>query len=157
MSLTQDQVQQVLKAMTASSLDKKLIEDVKDILELHGGNGALPNTTYDSIKGFCQNYVSSLEEMDRGLVPENYEDEMMVVYMDKTAVSSVLSNVPDGGFLAGIMGVYDNTSSEAQLTISLLATDRDLNFVKDARGNYLAGEQCWKQISVVENFDTVFK
>lgn len=157
MSLTQEQLNEILKAMRGTALDKELIEMIEDILKLHCGNGSTPMTSYDSIKNYCQNYITTLKASGKGLVPTNYEDEMMLVYMDKASVASVMTSTPTDGYVAGIMGVYENASAQTQLTISLLPADRNLNFMQDGNGNYLPGEQCWKQIDVVENFDTVFK
>src|ERR1700744_6284782 len=108
MSLTLEQLEEILKAMRGTALDKTLIEIIEKILKLHCGNGATPMTSYDSIKEYCQNYVTTLRVNGKGLVPWDYKEEMMLVYMYRASVTSVMTNTPADGYVAGIMGVYQN-------------------------------------------------
>ncbi len=157
MALTQTQVREVLAVLKAAFLNNEIVREIEEILNLHCGNGATGDTPYANIKAFANAYKTVLQTSGHGVVQTNYLNEMLLVYMDRASVISVLAQTPTNGYLAGIMGVWQNTTTlQQQLTISLLAADTKLAFMKDANGNYLPGEQCWKQINTVGNFDAVF-
>lgn len=157
MALNLTQIAAVMQVLNASSLDPQIIIEVQAMLNPQGQvTTVTTETTYAKIKEYCNAYCESLETLDTGVAQPDYEKEMMLVYMDKDKVSNLLSLVPTDGYVAGIMGIYDNALSKKQLTISLLPTDSTFKFVQDAAGAIVNGEQCWKQIDTVQNFSTVF-
>lgn len=161
MALTPQQINEVIKVLAASSLDPEIILELRTMLGKHKhpphDTPHEPDTPYTAIKAFCAAYGDALKEMGRGVAQPNYENEMMLVYMDKDDVSNLLDFVPANGYLAAVMGVYNNSSSQAQLTVSLLATDNNFEFVKDDCGNIVNGEQCWKNYNKIQNFNEVFQ
>jgi hypothetical protein len=158
MALTEHQIREVIQVLSASHLDRKLINEVQRILEKNSGLHDEPSTTYDAIKGYCANYRDTMSTYSKMLTPpQPYARDMMLVYMDHDKVARVLDNVPTDGYLAAVMGIYSNSRSLQQLTVSLLATDSNFNFVTDGSGNILPGEQSWREFNILENFDEVFE
>jgi hypothetical protein len=161
MALTPEQIDQIIRTLTTASLDPDVILEIQTMLDSHShpphGTPHETDTPYEKIKTFCAAYVNSLQVLGRGVTQPNYEKEMMLVYMDRNDVSNLMDLVPADGYVAAVMGVYENSSSDKQLTVSLLATDSNFEFVKDHHGNPLNGEQCWKNYNTVQNFSTIFQ
>ncbi|KAA5535010.1 hypothetical protein F0919_10455 [Taibaiella lutea] len=161
MALTPDQIDQITVTLNASSLEPGVILETLEILNRHRhpphGTPHETDTPYEKIKTFCGAYVEALQRLESGVAQPDYEKEMMLVYMERNEVSNLMNLVPANGYVAAVMGVYENSSSEKQLTVSLLATDSNFEFVKDNQGNPLNGEQCWKNYNTVQNFNTVFQ
>jgi len=158
MALTPEQISQVINTLTTASLDPAIIIEIQTMLDMYGhGNPQQTEEPYDKIKSFCSSYIDALKQLGKGVTQPNYENEMMLVYMDREDVSNVLDLVPVNGYVAAVMGVYDNASSQKQLTVSLLATDSNFEFIQNNQGGPANGEQCWKNFDTVGNFNTVFK
>jgi len=158
MTMTQQQFDETEKALNLSGLNPDLIGDILGILKkcVHGPC-ITPATPYSEIKGFTAAYKAALEERGSGIVCSDYEDEMMITYMDRDRVERVFDNVPAGGFLAGIPSVHTDASGLQQFTISLLPCNPDLTFVESAYKSPIDGEEIWGNFNILKNFDKVFK
>lgn len=158
MTLTQTQVDDVMKILNDSSLDPQTQREVQQILSQSvPGTPTANSTPYGNIKEYCAAYKASLESLGTGIAQPNYEDDTMLVYMERNSVCELLNYVPDDGYLAAILGIHVNASSQNQVTISLLATDNNKDFVKDQnRELYMDGMECWPCTNTLQNFDTVF-
>lgn len=158
MTLTQTQVDDVMNVLKASSLDRQTQMDVQDILsQCIPGTPSANSTAYEDIKAYSAAYKAAMETMGSGIAQPNYEDDMMLVYMERRSVVDLLNYVPDDGYVAAILGIYENASAENQVTISLLATDGEKNFMKGLnREVYMDGMENWPCMDTLQNFDTVF-
>ena len=159
MTLSQIQVDEVMNILKTSSLDPQIKLDVQTILEqcVPPATPSLNSTTYDDIKAYCAAYKDTLEAMGTGIAQPNYEDDMMLVYMDRSSVVDLLNYVPDDGYVAAVLGIYENAASQNQVTVSLLATDNNKDFIKDKDTNLpISGMENWPKINILQNFDSVF-
>jgi hypothetical protein len=157
MALSQEQFDEVVKTLSTAHLDPKTLQEIIKILKACLKGGSVPGTPYNDIKGYTSQYKTTLAEKGSGVVQPDYENEMMVTYMDQQRVKRIFDLVPADGFLAAMPGVHTDNSGKQQFTISLLAANNDLSFVQNNLKMPCDGEEVWGNFDILKNFDTVFK
>ncbi len=156
MSLTSIQAAQVMTAL-AGKVDDNTLQIVKNLLDLNLVNNDIPEgESYHNIKVYCQRLRDRLVASGKGIVADDPEQEMLIVYMDKDKVRRLFSSVPDGGYLAAMPGIHTAPSGEDQLTISLLAADRNLNILDAHIQGNKHGEESWGNRNMMCNLESVF-
>lgn len=130
---------------------------VKNLLDLNLQNNDIPQgESYNNIKVYCQRLRDKLVASGRGIVTDDPEQEMLMVYMDRDKVKRLFTAVPDGGYLAAMPGIHTAASGEDQLTISLLAADRDFNILEAHIQGDTHGEESWGNRNMMCNLENVF-
>lgn len=156
MSLTSSQAAQVL-AVLAGKVDQNTYKIVQNLLELNLLNSNIPEgESYNNIKVYCQRLRDKLIASGKGIVTDDPEQEMLIVYMDREKVKRLFTAVPDGGYVAAMPGIHTSATGEDQLTISLLAADRDLNILQSHILGNTHGEQSWDNRNMMCNLESVF-
>lgn len=156
MSLTPSQAAQILTVLNGK-VDPNTFEIVRNLLDLNLLDNDIPEgESYNNIKMYCQRLRDKLISSGKGIVTDDPEQEMLVVYMDRAKVKRLFNSVPEDGYLAAVPGIHDSTSGEEQLTISLLAADRNLNILQSHIIGDTHGEESWGNRNTMCNLDSVF-
>jgi predicted ATP-dependent Lon-type protease len=156
MSLTSTQAAQVMSAL-AGKVDQNTFQIVKNLLDLNLQNNDIPEgESYHNIKVYCQRLRDRLIASGKGIVTDDPEQEMLMVYMDREKVKRLFISVPEGGYLAAMPGIHTAPTGEDQLTISLLAADRNLNILDAHIQGSTHGEESWGNRNMMCNLESIF-
>ncbi|WP_118951146.1 hypothetical protein [Taibaiella helva] len=158
MALTSSDAAQVLALLTGR-VDPIVYQTVKNILELQVQNNQnLPaGESYTNIKEYCQRLRDKLVATGRGIVTDDPKDEMLTVYMDRNKVGRLFNAVPEDGYVAAFPGIHTSDSGKDQLTISLLAADKNLNILPGHISGNVHGEQSWGNRTMMCDLDTLLR
>ncbi|WP_118972645.1 hypothetical protein [Taibaiella koreensis] len=158
MALTSSQAAQVL-ALLAGQVDPSVFQTVKNILDLQlQANNNLPDgESYTNIKEYCLRLRDKLIASGKGIVADDPKDEMLMVYMDRDKVRRLFNSVPQDGYMAAFPGIHTSPNGKDQLTISLLAADKDLNILPGHISGNIYGEQSWGNRTMMCDLDTLLR
>lgn len=157
MALTPAQAAEVMAALNGK-VDSNTLQIVKNLLDLNLVNNNIPaGESYNNIKTYCLRLRDKLRASGKGIVTDDPDKEMLLVYMDREKVKRLFNTVPQDGYLAAIPGIHTASTGEDQLTISLLAADKDLNILPSHIQGSAHGEESWGNRNMMCNLDTVFR
>lgn len=157
MALTPQQADEVLSALDGN-VDDNTYEIVRNLLDLNITDNGIPaGESYNNIKQYCRRLRDKLRASGKGIVTDDPDKEMLIVYMDRSKVKRLFNSVPEGGYLAAIPGIHTSANGEDQLTISLLAADKDLNILPAHLLGQTHGEQSWGNRNIMQNLDTILR
>ncbi|RYE11801.1 MAG: hypothetical protein EOP51_32575 [Sphingobacteriales bacterium] len=156
MMLNPSQLKQVMDALTGK-VDKQVLETVNSLLGVTSSAHILaPGDTYTNIRSYSERLQAQFVANGRGIVADDPNNEVMVVYMEVDQVKRLLSQVPQNGYVAALPGVHNASGTgQDQVTISLLAADAARNIIPGHIGGSVMGEEAWDNINIMANLAQV--
>lgn len=157
MALTPVQAAEVMAAL-AGKVDNNTLQIIKNLMDLNMVDNNIPaGESYNKIKEYCQRLRAKLRSSGKGIVTDDPEKEMLLVYMDHSKVKRLFNTIPKDGYIAAIPGIHTSSTGEDQLTISLLGADKDLNILSSHLTGSAHGEESWGNRNMMCNLDTILR
>jgi len=156
MMLNPSQFKQVMDTLTGK-VDKQVLETVTKLLGSPAAdNMVAPGETYTDIRSYSERLAARFIANGRGIVADDPNNEVMVVYMEVDKVQRLLTQVPVNGYVAALPGVHNAAGSgQDQVTISLLAADAARNIIPGHVGGNVLGEEAWDNINIIAHMAQV--
>ncbi len=155
MNFSQEKIDLILSGLQ-DRIDAETYEKLSRLLHLNVERRLL--TTGDSnanIRSYSSDYVTTLNNMGSGIVTTSPGDELLIIYMEKSAVTGMLSNIPSNGYLAVLPGVHLDGNGDPELTLSLLGADSNKDILSGHIDGTIDGEEKWPERGTVQNFSTL--